>query len=494
VRDLLRLDGVSRPALWLVIGRGAGFAAAFVVPLVLVRLFDQTTFGTYKQLFLIYATFHGVAQLGVAESLYYFIPRSPGEAGRHALNAAVTLTVAGIACMLLLAVAADSIAVWLKNPALASTLLPLGVFLALMLMSALFEIVLVSRKQYRTAAYTYAASDIARALFIVVPAMALGGQQGGLQGALWGAVVFAALRVVAMLWSLWGNFGSELRPSLPLWQSQLVYTLPFALAVGLEVVQANVHQYVVAARFDAAAFAIYAVGCLQVPLVDVLTTSAANIMMVKMAEDGFDSRGPAALALWHGTIVRLALVIVPLTVFLLVMARDIIVALFTSDYLASVPIFMVWTLTNVLAVPVVDSVLRAQAQTRFLVGLSLLRLALVVGLTAWFLSMFGLSGAVLVVLLSTAIARVAGVVRIARLFEVGPGAALPWKRLTTTVVYALLAAVPTLWFSQAASLPRLLVLLCAAGLYGATYIVLCYGLGRGPISATPVPALGDVSP
>ena len=35
----------------------------------------RAEFGTYKQLFLIYATLFGVAQLGMAESLYYFIPR-----------------------------------------------------------------------------------------------------------------------------------------------------------------------------------------------------------------------------------------------------------------------------------------------------------------------------------------------------------------------------------------------------------------------------------
>ena len=57
-------------------------------------------------------------------------------------------------------------------------------------------------------------------------------------------------------------------------------------------VQANLHHYVVASRFDPATFAIYAVGCLQIPLVDVMTTSSANVMMVKMAEDGFDTPGP----------------------------------------------------------------------------------------------------------------------------------------------------------------------------------------------------------
>ena len=37
-------------------------------------------------------------------------------------------------------------------------------------------------------------------------------------------------------------------------------------SVGVEVIQLNYHQYVVAARFDAATFAIYAIGCLQIPL------------------------------------------------------------------------------------------------------------------------------------------------------------------------------------------------------------------------------------
>jgi O-antigen/teichoic acid export membrane protein len=489
LRDLLRLDAVSRPALWLVIGRGVGLLAAFVVPLVLVRLFDQTEFGTYKQLFLIYGTLYGVAQLGVAESLYYFVPRNPSDAGRHALNAVMTLAVVGVTCIVLFGVAAGSIARWLTNPQLADTLFLLGVFLALMLMSALFEIVLVSRKQYKRAACTYAASDIGRAVLIVLPAIVL----GGLRGMLWGSIAFATVRFVAMLGSFWHDLGATLRPSLALWRYQWAYTLPFALAVGMEVVQGNVHHYVVASRFDPATFAIYAVGCLQIPLVDVITTSSANVMMVKMAEDGFESRGPAALALWHDTMCRLALVIFPLAVFLSVMARDIIVALFTSSYLASVPIFMLWTLTIVFSVLCVDSVLRVHAQTRFLFGLNVLRLAVVLGLISWFLSMYGLSGAVLVTLLSTALVRVIGVARIACLMGVGLGTVLPWKRLATTAAYAVIAAAPAFWFAHTVSLPRLLVLMCAGAIYGVTYVGLCYGLSRAPISATPVPALQDIS-
>jgi O-antigen/teichoic acid export membrane protein len=405
------------------------------------------------------------------------------------VNAVVTLSVVGVACIALLGLGSGSVARWLTNPQLADMLVLLGVFLALMLMSAPLEIVLVSRKQYQMAACTYAASDIGKAACILLPAIAL----GGLRGALWGAIVFAGVRVAAMLWSFRRDLGSTLRPGLALWREQWAYTLPFALAVGIEGVQGNVHHYMVASRFDAATFAIYAVGCLQIPLVDVLTTSSANIMMVKMAENGFDSRGAAALALWHDTTRRLALLIVPLAVFLLVMARDIVVLLFTSRYLASVPIFMLWTLTIVFSVPCVDAILRVHAQTRFLVGLSILRLALVLALTGWFLSMYGLPGAVLAIIFSTGVVRVIGVARIAGLLGVGLRTVLPWRHLATTAAYAAIAAAPTFWFAQATSLPRPLVLVCAATIFGATYAALCYGLSRVPERAAPVPVLPDVA-
>ena len=70
-------DGIAKPALLLVVGRTIGFAASFIIPVLLVRTFNQAEFGTYKQLFLIYGTLYGLAQLGMAESLYYFVPKRP---------------------------------------------------------------------------------------------------------------------------------------------------------------------------------------------------------------------------------------------------------------------------------------------------------------------------------------------------------------------------------------------------------------------------------
>jgi O-antigen/teichoic acid export membrane protein len=262
-------DAISKPACLLVAGRTIGFAASFIIPVLLVRTFNQAEFGTYKQLFLIYGTLYGLAQFGMAESLYYFVPRKPHEAGPYIANTLISLAVTGLACLGLLWFAEDRIVSWLGNPQLADHVVLLGAFLMLMLVSAAFEIVMVARKRHLTAAWTYGASDVARTILLVTPAFL----HGGLRAVLWGGVAFGAVRVVAMVHWLRREYGADLKPSRALWRYQLAYALPFALAVGIEVLQANLHSYVVASKFDAATFAVYAVGCLQIPLVDLITTS-----------------------------------------------------------------------------------------------------------------------------------------------------------------------------------------------------------------------------
>jgi O-antigen/teichoic acid export membrane protein len=453
-----------RPAVPIVLGRSVGFAAAFAIPIVLSRILDQAEFGTYKQLFLIYATLFGVAQLGIAESLYYFIPRDSGHAGQHIANAVLTLAAAGIGCLTLLMFSSNVIAGWLANPQITAGLLPLGLFLSLTLVTAPFEIVLVSKGRYNGAALTYATSDLVRVVCVVVPAFVI----GTIAAVMWGVVAFALARLIAMLWSLRREVVG-FQPQLSMWRGQMAYALPFALAVAVEIVQANFHQYVVATRVDAATFAIFAVGILQMPLVDIIATSTASVMMVKISAGG-DRDTRAVLALWHDTVVRLSLVVFPLVAFMLIAARDLIVLVFTEAYAASVPIFQLSTIAILPACLCVDAVLRAHAQTRVLLVLNLVRLAVVAGLIGGFLTVFGLRGAVAATLCATVLARALGLARIARLLNVRVVELLPWRQLTTTAVLAALAALPALWVHRVMPNTGAVALVIVATVYGITFM------------------------
>jgi O-antigen/teichoic acid export membrane protein len=461
-----------KPALVLMSGRSAALLATFLVPLVLVRVFDPAGFGTYKQTFLIYAI---VYQIGVviSESLFYFLPRSPEQGGRYVANAVLALAGAGLVGLALLCAGAATIAGWFGNPELARHLPLIGVFLALMLPASPLEMVMIARKRYRAASWSYAVTDVMRAVVLAALALAV----GRLEWILVGACACAAARLCAALLYFHREFPAALRPQAALYRSQMAYVLPFALAVVVELLQINYHNYAVSSRFDAAIFAVYAVGCFQVPLIELMASPMANVMMVRMQENIRDGNGREAARIWAGTSRALALVFFPLTAVLLVSAPDLITFLFTERYRASVPIFMIWSLSIVLSAMPTDGVLRVYAATRFLLAVSAARLVLIAALIGAFISRWGLSGAVLATILLAVAGKAAGLVRMGRLMGVGPAQWLPWRDLARIAGVAAAATLPAIVLGSALVAPVFARLALIGLLYAACYAALLFYAG-----------------
>lgn len=454
-------------------GRALGFVAAFAIPVVLARVFDQSEFGTYKQLLLIYSTLYGIAQLGMAESLFYFLPAAPRLGGRYALNALLVLGLAGAACLALLWDAQSSIAHWLNNSALAGYIPLIGIFLLLMLVSAVLEIVMTARKRYFQASASYAASDLLRASLFIVPVLWF----GRLEWLLFGAIAFASLRLGVTLFYLHREYDGDLVLDVGLARTHLVYAAPFAIYVLIEVLQTNLHLYAVSYRFDAATFAIYAVGCLSIPLVDFLMSSAGNVMMVRMREHLLKGASESVLAIWRDTTRKLTLMFAPLVVGLLVVAHELIVVLYTSNYERSVPVFMVWTVSFLFAALLTDAVLRVYAQLRFLMLLGLVKLAFIAATINWFLETFELLGAVLVVPLAIVVTKALALGRIKTVMQCRLAQLLPWRSLAGIIVIAAAAAFPALTVKSALTIPDFSRLVVTGLVYAATYVGLLWRYG-----------------
>jgi len=472
------VGSVFKPAFMLMSGRALGFVAAFAIPVVLVRVFAQAEFGTYKQLFLIYTTLYGIAQLGMAESLYYFLPSAPAQRGSYVLNSLVVLALAGLICLAALSVNAAALGQWFNNPELGRYVPLIGVYLLLMLVTAVFEIVMITRKHHRFAFGAYALSDLIRAGLYVVPALLL----HSMFAVLLGAIAFALARLLITSLYLRGEFSGAIAFDPALMKRHLAYALPFALAVSIETLQNNLHMYVISYHFDAATFAIYSVGCLQIPLVDFMMTSTSSVMMVQMSEDLREGRNQDALELWLDTTRKLMLVFAPLVGGLIVIAGPLITLLFTKAYAASTPLFMVWTTSMLFAAIMTDSVLRVHADTRFLVVLNILRLLVVALAIAPFLARFGLMGAVLVTLLATVVAKWVALVRVRAILRCKFAQVLPWKSLLSTLAITAAVALPCLLLEATLTLPALPQLLILGVIYAAGYCLLLWFIG--PLSGS----------
>lgn len=453
---------VFLPAMVLMAGRTLAFAASFAIPIVLVRVFSQSEFGTYKQLFLIYTTLFTVAQCGLAESLFYFLPERTALGGRYVANALLGLAIAGTGCLVLLLLFARPLGRWFHNPALGGYVPLIGVFLLLMLVSVTLEIVMTARNQHSYAFGSYALSGILRTGFCIVPAVWV----GGLKGLLVGVILFAALRCLATLLYLRREYRSGLRLSRAQLKPHLAYALPFAAALLVYAAQSDLPFYAVSLHFSAATYAIYTVGCLQVPLVDLLMTSTGNVMMVRMRED---AEPAAALAIWRDTTRKLAMVFVPMVAVLLLVAPKLIVTLFTEHYVRSVPIFMLWTLTMLFPVLLTDGALRVYAQNGYLTFVYAIKLVIVGAGVWWFMSAFGLIGAVLVTLLAAAVAKVVALMRVKRLLHCTLRELLPWASLGAVGALAAAAVVPAYAVQVTFALPPLASLVVTVLAYALVY-------------------------
>src|SRR5437868_6471646 len=175
-------------------GRIAAFAITFMTPVLLVRVFSQSEFGTYKQFMLITYTLFLIGQCGLAECLFYFVPKNPERGARYALNSVLMLFISGMVCWMALLVSPAGLAHWMSNDALAQYIPVMGAYLLFMLMGTVLEITMISRKRYNLAAVTYVASDLMRAVFLVVPALIT----HSLMWALAGSAVFFFFRVCAI--------------------------------------------------------------------------------------------------------------------------------------------------------------------------------------------------------------------------------------------------------------------------------------------------------
>jgi O-antigen/teichoic acid export membrane protein len=352
------------------VGRGISAVLTFAIPIVLARQLMQAEYGTYKQFFLLAATVYLVGQAGLTASLYYFLPRSePETRSRWLLQALIGLFLVGACAAVGTMIFGGALAARFRNPQLGAVAPALAIYIWAYLGSAPLEISLTSIKKTGWSGAITVLSDLVRTAALVLPI-----HYGfGVTGLAWAATAFAVLRLVAA-WALAlsGAVGPVARPTRAAIKQQLVYSIPFAGAVLLATAQMQLAQYFVAAMTDAATFAVYAVGVLQIPLTDMLYTPIAEVMMVRLAQT--DAAGTPPI--FREAVHKLCMFFLPLTAFAMAIGPSLIPTLYTAKYLASVPIFLLATSELPLAALPVEGLLRSMNANGTLLRVGLLRVAI----------------------------------------------------------------------------------------------------------------------
>jgi O-antigen/teichoic acid export membrane protein len=475
-RCLEKIRSVARERLGnaapLVLARVASLMVTVCLPFVLARLLTPAQFGVYKQFFLIAATTLQMMQLGMTQSLFYFVPRA-ARPGPFILQSALALAAIGAISGLLLYASLPLVASWLADGEIAALRAPLALAAALMLASSPLEPSLTSSGRILGASLAYLLSDAARATAIIVAALLWGGA-----AMYWAVVLVAAARTLV----LWLAILAQTLPRAPLeWaglRRQMGYALPFAGAGILCIAQRYASQYVVAGSFDAATFALFSVASFHIPVAHIVFTPIAEVLMVRLGGAQTDAGWVDG---WIDAVEKLASLLVPSAVAAWILGPSLIVRLFTARYSGAIGLFMIATFEILLAILPTDAVLRAKAETRFLFifnGARLLwtLLFVLVGIRAG-----GIAGALVGWLAAETLARAVMAVRVRTLLHTDWPTLLQAALLARITAASLLAALPA-WAIHRfdASLPFTAVAMVA---YAVTYLWSRSALLRRPTQA-----------
>lgn len=385
-----RKDGFLRKAGPLVAVRLLTAGITFFIPLVLARWLDLEAFGTYKQLFLVANTLYYVLPFGIAQSLYYFVPRSENPKPFFVQTVFLLLGM-GVLGTLTLGFAAPWVAHHFQNPVINEYRWLLAAYLGGMTASTSLELMMTCRGLTKRSAVTYLVSDGLRTVALMVPVL-LG---FGVKGLITAMAGFALLRVVAAWILTWRETGASFEKAgarVGLLGTQLAYAAPFGAAMLLNTPQQLAHQLAVSAAVAPAVFAIYSVGCFQLPLVELLYTPTSEMLMVRLGELERMNRLEESVEAFREAASKLAFAFFPLAAFLFAAAPEFISALFGIRYLDAVPLFRVGILTVCFAAFPLDGTLRARGETRYLFWSYLLKAAVTVPLVIFLVRAFGMMG------------------------------------------------------------------------------------------------------
>lgn len=459
---------INKQALTLIFGRGLASSFTFLIPIVLARYLAPAEYGTYKQIFLVYSSLFMVLPFGIIQSLYYFVPKEPERMRTYLVQAFLFLQGSGLIALLFLAFFGKSISRYLNNPDLEPYLFQMGLFIFLMLSSAYFEALLISAQKIGQAALLGFVSEATKTASMLIPLILT----GHLSDLMWGMNLFAFFRFCFVLVYVFRGYSLSWRDiQWPAFRAQMAYSIPFGFAVILQVSQDKFHQYVVAYSYSAAVFAVYSVGMFQLPIVELIYTPMSQLLIVRMAALRQRSTREEIITLWFDITKKLAMVFFPVFVFLQLMAHELIVLLFTPTYLTAIPLFRVSLLSLLTAIFLTEGVLRAYAETHFILKTTFMKLALTLILIFPFLAWFGLSGGVITLIVVLVMAKIWMLWKISHLIPLSLADLLPWRDLFSIAFFSVLCAIPVLFVKSFGIESTLVLLGVSAAIYSLFYLI-----------------------
>lgn len=335
----------TRQAMWLVVGQSFTFLFALFTAPILSRYLNKTEYGTYRQILYVYTVMHALLTVGLPNVFLYYIPRLKiGQQKMLVQRMTILFFLLGVVFFVILYSASNLIADLLNNPELAVGLRMFSVFPMFTMTSMGIEAIYTSIRKTKEVAVYQVLSRLFMFLCIVLPVVILHtGYKEAIIG--WGvAAFFTFLVAMYMKGKPYKNVQTERIPNMLHAIFEVVMPLIGASIAGFFVQAAD--SFYISRYFGTQTFAELSNGYFSVPVVTILVSSLNSVILPLLSNADANNKISSALQSYTNAVKRTAIIVMPLLMFCLFFADDIMIALFGSQYEASASYFRIYILRD----------------------------------------------------------------------------------------------------------------------------------------------------
>jgi len=323
---------------YLFLAKVFGYGIRILLPVFLVRILTMAEFGLYNQFFLLEIMFKTIFQMGVNQSQYFFIPRDLRNSGAYFINSLMLNVVLFGTAYAIIWFFRTSLSEFLGMPVLDMFFWSLAGYSLLMMLNVTAETYMTARKLFVNAAVfeilrqvlasaaTLVAAYLTRDLRVIVLAL----------------VASRALSLVLVLiyihFRLHG-FRAE-RYFFGIWK-QIRYGLVLGAAGMVWTFLMRFNEMTVSKFYDIETYAVYAAGCKQIPILQFFSQAVAAVALVKFAQLEKENDWAGIRRFWDQILGSMYGVGIPVTVFFILIAKPLILLMFTPEYAGAVTIFQI---------------------------------------------------------------------------------------------------------------------------------------------------------
>jgi O-antigen/teichoic acid export membrane protein len=415
--------------------RIAGSVFALLALALGARLYNKPEFAYISAILLLYESAVALGSLGLADAVFYYIGRTPERASHVVRQTSFLLLVVAVPVVAVVwgfgLGISGQIPLRSALPWLAATIL-----IELPTQPAVNQLLAVRRARLASALYvTFAAFRPFAVLFPAIAGVSIEWMPRIL--AITGASRLVAHTVIiervfpltAGGWRDPATLRAILRFAFPIGVAQLGGRL-----------NPQIDKYVVEWVRGSHDFVLYTAAAWELPLITLIPYAIGAVMQARYVRLHASGERQALRELWLATVRKTALLVLPLSLMVMALAREAVTLVAGADYADATPLFQIFTLTMLQRVTAYGPMLQSIGETRSLLVTSGLMLATNLILSYPFTVWFGFPGAAI----ATVCANIPPLVFTLWRISIGFGCrirdVMPWRHYLATLALSAVVA------------------------------------------------------